>query len=498
MGEGLNKIINSKSKTFLAFCFCFVLSSGAASFFEFGVRLVQTIFLMIFVILAALVLIWSNRTLRFVCLCLFAGLFGAWRYGFTLPECQDKGEVCSLNGQKVTVVGVVSEEPIAKIDKISYIISVTKGNNLPIHGKVNFTGQIYPEYFYGDELSISCYLGFPKVSEGNFRFDKYLARSGAWSVCSYASVKLLSKGNGNVFMDKILHFKSALTSVVGLIWSEPESSLMAGILYGGKSALSKEVANNFSRTGVSHIVAVSGFNISIITIVLMQVLLLFGLYRKQAFYFSLIFITVFIVLTGLSASAVRAGVMGMTVLFAQQLGRNSKILNVIIFTVAVMQLWNPYFLFWDVGFQLSFFATVGLVYISPLFPKVTNSVVKIIYEPLVSTLAAIISTLPLIMFQFGTISLIAPLVNILILWTVPYLMLFGVVSVLFGSVFLPFGKIIGLLAHFGMAYVIMIVQFFGNLEWSSMQVQIPFWFMVIMYLGIILTTISLKKYESKN
>ena len=129
---------------------------------------------------------------------------------------------------------------------------------------------------------------------------------------------------------------------------------MAGLLYGERSGLPLELADNFSRTGVSHIIAVSGYNISIVALALMSLFINLGLARPRAFWLVVAGIILFVIFTGAGASVVRAGIMGLIVLLAGQLGRLSRIGNVLIFTAALMLLFNPYVLIWDAGFQLSF------------------------------------------------------------------------------------------------------------------------------------------------
>src|SRR3989339_569191 len=161
-------------------------------------------------------------------------------------------------------------------------------------------------------------------------------------------------------------FKQSIQARVDSLWVEPESSLMAGLLYGARSGFSAQVNNDFSRAGITHIVAISGYNISVVSKILMSLLLLIGLNRRRAFWFAIFGIILFVIFTGASASVVRAGVMGVIVLLASQMGRLSRIGNILVFTAAVMLLFNPFVLVWDAGFQLSFLSTMGLVYLAPI------------------------------------------------------------------------------------------------------------------------------------
>jgi competence protein ComEC len=265
---------------------------------------------------------------------------------------------------------------------------------------------------------------------------------------------------------------------------------MAGMLYGSKQGFSSELMDYFSRTGVTHIIAVSGFNISIIALILMNVCVYAGLYRRQAFWLVIFFIVLFVIFTGGSASAVRAAVMGSIVLYAEKSGRTALIGYLLVYTATLMMIMNPYVLFWDAGFQLSFLATLGLVYVSPvlktwfIFKKIPVFLSAFL-DNFVSTLSAIIATLPFILFQFGTLSVVAPVVNMLVLWIIPWLMLCGFVALVVGVVFAPLGHAVAFVGHVGMVYVLMVVEWFGSNQWSAWSLSFPWWLMVVVYIVMI-------------
>lgn len=499
MKEGTEKIINSKSKTFLAFCFCFILGVGLFSSLELENFWLFRLYLLLFAVSFLLIIFWPNKKYRFIFLCILFFIFGGTRYLITRPGDSPRN-VSHYNGAKMDLTGIISEEPTIKIDGVSYIINV---ENLPppygggarggvngLSGKILLNLPLYPRYNYGDKLKINCTLLEPKnFVDSSFNYRQYLARQGIWSICGSPKVNLISSGQGNKIMSAVLWLKQKVGDKAAELWSEPESSFMAGLLYGERSGLPPELSDNFSRTGVSHIIAVSGYNISIVALALMSLFINLGLARPKAFWLVVIGIILFVIFTGAGASVVRAGIMGLIVLLAGQLGRLSRIGNVLIFTAALMLLFNPYVLIWDAGFQLSFLATLGLVYLSPVLSKLYNSKRtehdNFFSETLISTLSAIIVTLPLILFQFGRLSVVAPIVNLLILWLIPYLMLFGFLAIMLGFIFSPLGQVVAWLSGVGLKYVIIVVTWFGSQSWSAVEMSVPWWLMVIMYLLII-------------
>ncbi len=556
--EGIQKIILSKSKTFLAFCFCFIAGAGLASLisnFQFLISLSFYLYISLFLFTALAIVFWNKLIIRFGIVCFVFFIFGVWRFAITIPDCDSPDSLCSYNGRKVEIVGVVKGEPEIRTADARYTVSVERVGNLAATGKILVTTKLYPSYTYGEQLKMLCNLQKPdNKDEGTFRYDKYLARYGVWSVCSFpkfitviptkeeslahpndgqrspacadrlVGASLARDDSWMVWpMRQIFRLKFAVKNQISRLWNEPESSLMEGLLYGSKSGLPPEIIDDFNKTGVSHIIAVSGFNITIIVTALMFVLIRLGLWRQQAYFAVVSFVIIFVIFTGATASVVRAGIMGLLVLTAQYIGRLSRIGNVLVFTAAAMMLVNPYVLVWDAGFQLSFLATMGLVYISPVLSTVipnareeslsghnSNRTIEqlnnkngkpwlrgrffallrmtaeMIREPFLQTLSAIIATLPLILYQFGRLSLVAPLVNILILWTVPLLMLVGFVAIVLGFIFFPLGQLVAWAAHFGLRYVIMVVEWFGNKSWAAVEFQVPWWGMVGMYTALII------------
>jgi competence protein ComEC len=483
MEEGMNRIIRSKSKTFLAFCFCFIFGTSLSSYYSFEPKVIWPVFFAMCFAVAFLILVWKNKRARYLLLFVLFFLFGGFRTVVTIPNCDSDSSLCFYNGNTAEISGFIAAEPNEKIDVTEYVVKVVSVNGKVVAGKLFVRSQPRPLLHYGDRVALKCKPEQPTPLD-SFRYDKYLGKQGIWSACYYPNIKKTGEGSGNVFTHSILDFKSKVSDNLRTHWPEPEASLMAGLLYGGKSGLPEGLLQSFSRTGVSHIIAVSGFNITIIILVVMNTLVYAGMYRQKAFYAVVAFTVLFVCFSGLSASALRAALMGITLLVAKQVGRGGSLLNIIVFAAALMQLFNPYLLLWDVGFQLSFLATLGLAYINPKLTTLIPERYTFIGETLTSTMSAIIMTLPLILFQFGTLSIVAPLVNVLVLWIIPYLMLFGA-STIFTSFIPPLSAVLSFLSHLGLQYVIMIVQFFGRLSWASANAVIPLWAMVLAYASII-------------
>ena len=470
-----------------------------------------------------------------------------------LPDINQE-HIAFYNGEKKEFVGKIIKEPDVRISKSYYIVeSVVILNECEeslklkkdllrqaqdddgtvcdkkINGRVKITTQLYPEFEYGDILKIKCKLQSPENKEDSkFKYDKFLALEKVYSVCYYPEItdchseeskNLFKKIEGSFaptqddsgvalddslssFYKKIFIFKSKIANQINYLWSEPESSFMAGLLYGYRGGFPKTLQENFNKTGLTHIVAISGFNISIISIFLMMSLIYLGLYRKQAFWVTVFGIFLFVVFVGSSASVVRAGVMGSLVLLANYLGRPSKVFNVIVLTLVVMLIFNPLSLLYDVGFQLSFVAVLGLVYLSPIIEEKLITYIRtytrayifleLVIKLLSATLSAIIITLPLILYFFERFSTVALITNILVLWIIPWLMLFGFLSLILSWIFMPLGLVLAWVVNIGLKYVIILVNWFGDKTWSSIEFTMPFYMVFVSYILLIIWYIRKK------
>lgn len=502
MLKKLKKIFSSKSKFFAILCFAFLVGVTVASFLEFKIN--KDLGVIIFGLLGCLWIIyffcreyfrekyfWTIRIAAIFTLL----LIGMLRYIFLFPEnTLQRIEYYAPN--KVEIIGVIATEPDMRLDSARYVVEtyqvVVSSTVKNVSGRVYVKSDRYPHYNYGDQLKIKCALEKPEpiVDETTgqvFRYDLYLALQKVFAICNRSQVNRISSGNGDYVFTAILQAKSALANKISDLWPEPEASFMAGLLYGYRGGLG-ELNELFSRTGVTHIVAVSGFNISVIATILITAAVYARIQRQKAFWLVSVGIVGFVIFTGASASVVRAGVMGIIALLAKHVGRMSRIGNVMLVAAVIMVLQNPLVLWHDAGFQLSFLSTLGLVYVAPLLQRFEKYFPEFLglRENIVSTLAAIISTLPLILYQFGRLSLVAPIVNVLILWLISWLMLAGTVAVVVGAIIPGLGIFIAWPAHLGMQYIITVVSWFAGLSFASVDIRAPAWLAILVYILLLI------------
>lgn len=416
--------------------------------------------------------------------CLFFIFVGVLRYQMAFPI-ETSQSLSLYHGKKVSLVGYVSREPDIRQDKVLYSIEGMTIDQATISGKISVSLPLYPRFSYGDVVAVECKLKKPEPIEG-FRYDMFLARYGVFTVCQFPKITQQDGKKGTFFFHGLFFVKNAVAQHIQHLWHEPYASFMAGLLYGYRGGLGT-LNELFSITGVTHIVAISGYNITIISSLFLAICFRIGINRTRAFWIVVGGVIVFVLFAGASASVVRAGIMGIILLVAMYCGRLSRVGRVLLLTAVIMTLHNPLVLVWDAGFQLSFLSTIGLVYLSPYVTKYASWIPVIggIRESFVSTISATLMTLPFILYQFGRLSLVSVAVNMLILWILPYIMFFGFVSVVIRSIYEPLGAVISVIALGGMVYIVSVVKWFASISFAAIDVVFPLWGMMVCYMIII-------------
>ncbi len=437
---------------------------------------------------------WQSKKLVVIGFSILFLVVGIWRHQLAEFKVLNN-ELRKYNdlSQKITLIGEIIKEPDIREKNIKLTVRPEK-----IEGKVLVTTNRYPEYHYGDKLKITGKLESPKEL-GDFDYPGYLAKDGIYSVIYWPKIELLERENyqslTSIIYAKILSFKNKLRQSISQNLSPPQSSILSAMILGDKKQISEDLKQSLNRAGVRHITAISGLHVTILTSILMTILIGLGFWRQQAFYFSIILIVLFIVLSGLQPSAIRAGIMGGLFLLGQYLGRLSLSSHSIFFAAALMLAQNPLLLKLDVGFQLSFLAMMGIIYLMPIFQewfkKVPNDFQ--LRNILAMTFSAQIFTLPILIYNFGYISFVAPITNLLIVPWLYLIMLFGFLFAFFGAIWQPLGWILSLPTWFLLTYVIKIVDISSKIPFAFKTLEISWIWLAISYLILGLITWRLQK-----
>lgn len=327
-------------------------------------------------------------------------------------------------------------------------------------------------------------------------YKDYLARFGIYSLVRRPRLELIESNQGNPFWAAMLTFKARAAQTINRILAEPYASLLNGILLGIETGIPKGLYEAFNLTGTSHIIVISGSNISLIA----GIFLLLGqkiLGKRYTPPLAMAGIIVYTFLVGADAAVSRAAVMGLVWVLAIWVGRPGLALNSLIFSGFVLTLLNPLIL-WDVGFQLSFVATLGLILLVPplergifgLLQRLLNTeqvglAMALLSELIIVTLAAQIITGPLIVYHFGRLSLVSLLTNLLILPVQPPIMIVGGLATLAGMIWLPLGVALGWLVWLPLAWSVWMVELTGSLPYASLDLgTFPLWLLILMYAAL--------------
>lgn len=454
----------TKSKIFLFLLLSFIGGVFLYSIINIPAAVTAGIFIMglLFLFFAFLLKDRQKLVLGFCILILALGIFRSHQ---VFSHYQSEFRAYFVSGQNSNFEGVIVGEPDRRSDFSQYVL---KNQRL---GKILIKTNLYPEYFYGDVLKISGKIELPESNIGNtgFNYKNYLAKDGIFLISRNPEIMLLNRPESLNFYGLLLVLKKNFIAIIDKILPEPTSSFLSALLVGARRTLPSDLIVAFNKTGTTHIVAISGYNISIISIMILNFLSYLFLSRKLIFWIVITCILMFTLIAGAGASVVRSAIMGSILVLASREGRFYQVTNAIVFAGAIMLFFNPYLLRYDAGFQLSFLAALGLIYLAPHFNQFFSRLPNFLSfrTNLAATLSAQIMTLPVILWEFGRVSLIATLANVLILPAIPVTMFFGFLAGLSGFISLKIAQILILPSWMLLSYQIFIVKFLSILPFAS-------------------------------
>ncbi|MBP7804768.1 MAG: ComEC/Rec2 family competence protein [Candidatus Pacebacteria bacterium] len=395
-------------------------------------------------------------------------------------------------GNHVTQIGKVANITLGDFGQ-SFTLLTENNANLLVRTK--FT----PKIEYGDTVEVSGMLTLPENFTTNlgteFDYISYLKKDSILFIVPNAKVSVHAHG-GSRFIKTLLFFKEEVLKSLHRVFSPRDANFIAGLDLGEKSAIDSDFRDDLVTTGTIHIIALSGQNVSIIATALRDFFVeILGFSPIVASVSGSLGILFFVAMTGFQSSAVRAGIMAIIAIYGRGTGKQYNAFRALLFAAFLMIMWDPKYLLYDVSFQLSFLATLGIIFIMPIlerrFVRVPKKILWImpLREILAGTLGAQIAVLPFILYKMGTLSLIALPANILILPLIPYAMGFGALAGAIGffSVYLavPFSYI----THALLSYIVFIVTRFADVPYASLTIKhVPLVLTLVLYLIIIFFT----------
>jgi competence protein ComEC len=389
------------------------------------------------------------------------------RFFFFIPKAPDYSNVV---GKMVEFTGVVYVDPDVRLKNKHLNIKI---DNQDINILV-FVGR-EEEVDYGDEVKVKGVLEEPENFTTNsgkeFNYKRYLANKDIYYLIKNAEIEILSTGNGSKVKTWLYKVRASFMQNVNNVIPMPESDLANGLILGARGGFDEDTREDFIDTGTIHIIALSGYNVSIVA---NNVMKFFGLIFSTTISIVLGFVVIilFIIMTGASATAIRAGIMASIMLLGRMTDRKYLAGRALIVAGLLMIAYDPRVLS-DMSFQLSFIATGGVLFVTP---KIINWFKYLplrygVREMVASTVAATISVLPILLYLTGILSLVSLPANFLILLIIPTVMFFIFITGMIGFIIPVFVIISGYITYIMLLYMLSVIHFFGSLPFASISIQ---------------------------
>jgi competence protein ComEC len=404
------------------------------------------------------------------------------RFFFFIPKAPMYTEAV---GKTVILEGMVSEDPDIRL-KNKHLNIKLKNQDVNI---LVFVGRD-KEVSYGDEVEVSGKLEEPENFTTNagkeFNYKRYLANKDIYYLIKNADIKILSIGNGNKVKKLLYKIRNSFMRNINQVIPMPESDLANGLILGARGGFDEDTKQEFIDTGTIHIIALSGYNVSIVAEGVMKT---FSLIFSQvvSIVLGIFVILLFIIMTGASATAIRAGIMATIMLLGRMTGRKYLAGRALIIAALLMIAYDPRVLA-DMSFQLSFIATGGVLYLTP---KILHwfKILPLRFgfrEMVASTVAATISVMPILLYLTGVLSLVSLPANFLILLFIPTAMLFIFMTGIAGFISPILSIMIGYITYLILLYILSIIHFFGSLSFASVSIQtFPLLLTIIIYMFLL-------------
>jgi competence protein ComEC len=489
-----------QDKIFYASCFGFILGVLLRSFLL--VNLYVTI--LIGVIALAFILFFTliSKNNWGIIFAVFILIFSFGILRFQMVDVPAPSVFESEVDQKISFLGKIIDEPTITENNQKLIVEILapqglaldplKARPFPAKTEVLATVNLDEDFRYGDEINFEGTLKKPAnfITDQGKEFDyvNYLRKDGIFYVMSYPKIEIISHGNGNFIKNALFYAKDKFLNKMNLAIREPESLLMGGLILGEKSSFDESLRQSFVDTGTIHIVALSGYNVTIVAEWIMKIFSFSSLPKNLGIGAGIITILLFVLMTGGSSTAVRAGIMASLALFSCVIGRNYDVARALILAGVLMILINPFILVFDVSFQLSFIATVAVIFFAPKIEKYFLWITpRFKLRDIISvTCAAYIFVLPFILYKMGNLSLVALPANALILPFIPITMILGFLTGFAGIVWYALAVPLGLVSQFFLHYELAVISFFSNIPFAALSIpNFPFIFTFLIYVYFI-------------
>lgn len=415
-----------------------------------------------------------SKPLMLVGICIALLVCGIIRFG-ALPD--GDGLQKYIGQEDVRVTGIVSEEPEPGDSSLELIVSAREVDSAEVSGTFLVRTTRFPSYQYGDLLTLTGELELPADDLGGFDYRAYLQRQGIYTTMYYPGIEFVEGGHGPQPQQAIYGFRHRMGEALEESLPEPQGSLARAVLLGLRHDIPQSLYEDFQRSGTAHLLAISGLHMAIVAgIVLGLAARVFGRHRPTYFIVTMLLLWAYAVMSGMSPSVARAAIMVSVFLVGIYAGRQGSGLTAVAFAAAVMVAVDPQVL-WQVSFQLSFAAVLGLILLTPAFKRWLESATLgrlrmpgVAVDSFAYSAGAILMTLPLVAYYFGYVSLVGLPATFLAALVLPYVIVLSAVVGIIGIASVPVAQVVGWVDWLFLKYTTVVVQGFAALDYASVAV----------------------------
>lgn len=429
-------------------------------------------------------LVRASRGYRILMISLLMFSLGGLRYA-TISQTSQVATYNNTGG--LTIEGIVRTAPDVRDDRIQFQLGaesvIRSGATIPTDGKILVQAPRIADVSYGDRVRVTGELITPAEFD-TFSYADFLAREGVYSILTNTSLEVISSGHGNTLLAALFDLRTRANDLINTHLPEPQAGLLAGILLGNERGLSPELNDDFSAVGASHVIAISGFNMVIIAGVVMGLLNPGEEKRWWTAILGILVIAVYTLFVGANAAVLRAAIMSGILIIGSVLKRKTYVPASLAFVALLMSVQNPNII-WDISFQLSFFATLGLaLFVDPLKIRFDTLLFRIfpapfarqtsnfLSEPLIVTIAAQITTLPLIILYFNRVSLVSLIVNLLIIPLQTPLLIIGGLATIIAFIIPTMAQMLYWIDLVFLSWTIGVVRSFAKFSFAEVEFSV--------------------------
>jgi len=400
-------------------------------------------------------------------------------------------------GKSVSVKGTLHNEPEFKNGRTRFVLKVESIDNKPLakNRKIKIQVSIYGDDLiddlnYGSVVNITGEIRIPpgRRNIGGFDSGKFLASRGISGTMStqVKAFTILDGNRGSWLKETGYRLRHNILKTLNSSMPEKESYIMAGMLIGYTDKMPEELEEDFRRAGLSHIMAVSGANIAFLLAPFLWLLKKAGLNPRWSSALAFPCMLFYVYATGMEASVVRAAIMAGITLTGMLLWRKADIYCSLAASAIIILFYNSFMLF-DLGFILSFAATLSLViFYKPMFSRMPEKMPKIIRDTTAGTISAQLGVIPIIAYCFNTISIISVFSNLLIVPLTGIITVLGAVIVVLGNILFPAARLLGTVLGAMIDLMMMITEKMAAIPWAEINIATPSIILVLLYYFILL------------